>query len=733
MAAAGSIAGAVLAALCMLVCSAAIASNASTVSPLPESNYAVGPACGAPVGSHASCLALELRPRTAAARALKHPIGMRRRGLITSPTALAGAFGLTPEDLRDVYFPGEEPKAPAAEVSGIDQTQTIALVDAYNDYHAEADLKVYDQEFGLPTLGSPEAGGCKLSGQESGCFEQVNERGEAGNLPFPSSEAAEKSEEAECVSKSSKETTAERKAKLHACLELSEAEGWSVEISTDIEMARAVCQNCRILLVEAGSSAYNLLDEAEQSAVRLGATEVSNSWGGEEPIEVDSKSEIEAAQAPFNHPGTVITASSGDAGYLNWTEAEEAEAAAERKEQTSYFAGADYPASAPEVVAVGGTKLTLSSSNRANETVWNEDPNPEGGSSGAGGGGCSTYFTAPEWQQNVADWSSVGCGSKRAVADVAADADPYTGVAVYDSKTNCEYGGAGVIVPVHWCPIGGTSVASPIVASLFALAGGSNGVEYPAQTLYSHLQTTSLHSVTSGGNGKCDDDYLSSCRGSLESSSSLFRFDCGEEALICNAAEACGSRFYDGPTGVGTSNTIAAFKPGAQTAITAPECKSTGKTSGIEGKGSEGPSGQEQELVQQPQAPPASASPPARAPLGGSAGISQASPKTQVARLTMLALTSRAAVAIRHPVRLLRLSFAFALSASAKIQLTLSKQVRVGGHTRWRKLPDSLSFFAAKGRWTRRLTGRHQLAAGRYRLTLTVKGGGSRAILFTVG
>ncbi len=108
---------------------------------------------------------------------------------------------------------------------------------------------------------------------------------------------------------------------------------------------------------------------------------------------------------------------------------------------------------------------------------------------GAGGGGCSESFTAPPWQQAVPDWSQVGCGSKRAVADVSADADPYTGVAVYDSVPIHPRRSIGELVntPLEWWPIGGTSVASPIVASMFALAGGAHHVEYPAQTLYSHL------------------------------------------------------------------------------------------------------------------------------------------------------------------------------------------------------------------------------------------------------
>ena len=212
----------------------------------------------------------------------------------------------------------------------------------------------------------------------------------------------------------------------------------------------------------------------------------------------------------FDHPGTVITASAGDDGYLNWTMAAEAEAAEE-----AYYSGADYPASSPHVVAVGGTRLSLSATGAwKEETVWNDDPRGGEENYGAGGGGCSTQFSAPEWQREVPDWAKVGCGTgaeaKRAVADISADADPYSGIAVYDSVPDYHEEMVGnkvetINTPLGWWPIGGTSVASPIVASMFALAGGSHGVEYPAQTLYEHLGTGLLHAVTSGGNGECDD------------------------------------------------------------------------------------------------------------------------------------------------------------------------------------------------------------------------------------
>ncbi len=525
---------------------AAASAQTQTVAPLPASDYQSHPACRAPAAGHASCLALELVPHTSAARARTHPLGVVQTthgGPLEAASPKDDTDGVRPVDLRAAYFPGERPEAPAS------APQTIALVDAYNDPEAEADLAVYDKEFGIEA--------CTAA---NGCFKQVNQQGEPGNLPFPTSEAERRAELKVCESKRGAGTRAQRVA----CDKVEEAEGWAVEISTDIETAHAICQrHCRIVLVEASSSEYTDLEAAEETAVKIGReqttaedTEVSNSWGGSEPEPVLEESMLDSSA--FTHPRTVITAAAGDDGYLNWTEAAEAKQAKEE-----YYVGADYPAASPNVIAVGGTNLALSASGAwERETVWNDDHGSKE-NYGAGGSGCSTQFKAPSWQSAVPDWSKVGCKDMRAVADVAADADPYSGVAVYDSVPDPheEELGKEVNTPLYWWPIGGTSVASPIIASMFALAGGSHGVEYPAKTLYEHLASGLLHPVTEGGNGECDDLYTS-CTGSMEPLSPRFAFDCGEGVLICNAAAG-----YDGPSGVGTPNGIGAFQPGSEAVV----------------------------------------------------------------------------------------------------------------------------------------------------------------------
>ncbi len=115
------------------------------------------------------------RARGTERRALRRgsPSNSARTGLKTAAecTAEFSSACLTPQDLRSAYFPGEAAQAPTS------NPQTIALVDAYNDPKAEADLRVYSNAFGLPAIH-------KCSGSESGCFEQVSQTG-TGNLPFP--------------------------------------------------------------------------------------------------------------------------------------------------------------------------------------------------------------------------------------------------------------------------------------------------------------------------------------------------------------------------------------------------------------------------------------------------------------------------------------------------------------------------------------------------------------------
>jgi subtilase family serine protease len=245
-------------------------------------------------------------------------------------------------------------------------------------------------------------------------------------------------------------------------------------------MASAICPTCPILYVGANSASFLDLAAAVDTAAAKGAKVISNSYGGNE---FSGESTI---ASHYNHPGVAITASSGDSGY-----------------------GAQAPAAFNTLTAVGGTHLTLNTDGtRKGETVWN-----------GAGSGCSAYITKPAWQPAAA------CGTKRTISDVAAVADPATGVAVYDS-----YGSTG---GANWYVFGGTSVSAPIIGGVYALSGNTSGV--PAQLSYG-APAGSLFDVTSGSNGRCVHGKQTT------------------GAYLCTGVVG-----YDGPTGNGTPNGTAAF------------------------------------------------------------------------------------------------------------------------------------------------------------------------------
>jgi hypothetical protein len=690
-----------LLALIALPCASANAT--STVSPLPASDYTVRPACAAPAPGYAGCLALELVPQTASARAHTHPLGMSRSEPIlagkatevcTPPTAGEGCFGLRPSDLHSVY------QLPTSTSS----TQTIAIVDAYNDLTAEADLATYDKEFGLPTCTNA-----------NGCFRKANQKGETGNLPFPTSTGAREAEEATC------EKAGTKKAREAACNKVDAADGWATEISLDIEVSHAVCQNCKIVLVEANSALFSDLETAENTAAALSATEISNSWGGAECSKGIRGLECAEDSEAFNHHDVVITAAAGDDGYLDW----DAEKGAEK-------GFADYPASSPHLIAVGGTRLLPlgPDSNWAGETVWN--------GKGAGGGGCSISFAAPEWQTTQPDWPSLACGSGRAVADVSADADPYTGVAIYNSTPESPE----TSEEVGWTTIGGTSLASPLVASVFALAGGAHGVTYPAQTLYENQieDPTSLHDVVSGSNGECSKPFtsegLSGCT-ELEEAAT-----CSEKPAICRARIG-----YDGPTGVGTPNGITAFAPLSEEVRRKNEEKRRAEAKLREEQHLEEKKKEEEAAATKNQGTDSgptgstngagTVSPASGASGSSSSGTTTSSsstgPSQPTIKLSGLALTPNARTALNrlHP-NTSSIGFLFNLSAPATVRVTLAKLVRVQGRRRWEFVRGPLTFTAIKGRNRQHLPNHQTLTPGRYRLALTANNGTPRSITFQI-
>ncbi len=194
------------------------------------------------------------------------------------------------------------------------------------------------------------------------------------------------------------------------------SDDWRAEEAVDVQMVSALCPNCKLVLVQANSNKSADLAAGVNAAAALGAAAIGNSYGGDE---------TNAADAAYAHAGRAITASAGD-GAPN---------------QPCTFAG---------VVCVGGTTLSAASGHGWTERAWR-----------SGGSACSAYVAKPSWQRGR------GC-AMRSVADMSAVADPSTGVAFYESA------GGG------WQQAGGTGVAAPIVAALFALEPSAVRANAPA-------------------------------------------------------------------------------------------------------------------------------------------------------------------------------------------------------------------------------------------------------------
>jgi hypothetical protein len=284
---------------------------------------------------------------------------------------------------------------------------------------------------------------------------------------------------------------------------------WAADTSLDVETAHAVCQNCDIVLVEAESNSYWALETAMEAAVAARANEVSTSWG-----------DMDDYESPrFDQPGVVITAGAGDWGYDNW-------------EDGGYGIGANYPGSSPYVVSVGGTTLSPFQGSWAGEEAWSHT-----------GGGCglepAQHWQAQYWQAQDGNWGATGCANRRAVADIAADADPLSGVAIYDSTPLSPW------FP-GWATFGGTGLSSTIIAAAFGLADGPGMVAHPARTIYQRGDSRNLHDIFNGSN------YPETpCNGS--------------RSEFCEAGYG-----WDGPTGFGTPRGVEALTAfrGAEPTVT---------------------------------------------------------------------------------------------------------------------------------------------------------------------
>jgi subtilase family serine protease len=302
-----------------------------------------------------------------------------------NPEASASPTGLSVGTIKTVY------NYPTSSTAGAGKT--IAIVDAYDDPTAEADLGVFSSQYSLPA--------CTTA---NGCFKKVNQ---TGGTSYPRKDS-----------------------------------GWALEISLDVQWAHAIAPGAKILLVEASSNSFANLLAAEDYA-KSNAQYVSNSWGGSE------FSGESSYDSHFVQSGVSFFVSSGDAGLP-----------------------AEYPSASPNVISVGGTTLHFSGGAFSSETGWS-----------GSGGGCSAYEAKNASQAT----GSVNCSGKRATPDVSLDADPASGVSVYD--TTRYQGQSG------WFAVGGTSASSPMWAARSAVAGAvvNAGYVYGPSITY--------RDITQGSNG----------------------------------------------------------------------------------------------------------------------------------------------------------------------------------------------------------------------------------------
>jgi len=229
--------------------------------------------------------------------------------------------------------------------------------------------------------------------------------------------------------------------------------GWALESSLDVEWSHAIAPNAKILLVAAKTpSGPNLLAAIDYARNRADVVAVSMSWGGNESSDETTLD----SHFTSNHK-VAFFASSGDSGY-----------------------GVSWPASAPNVVAVGGTSLALSSTGTLRaETAWS-----------GSGGGVSAYEAESTWQKN---YSIPKANGHRAVPDVSYDADPASGFSVYKTTGKSKS---------NWYVLGGTSAGAPQWAAIHAL-----GLSALPTNLYSDKASAAngkyFRDIVSGSNGGC--------------------------------------------------------------------------------------------------------------------------------------------------------------------------------------------------------------------------------------
>jgi len=374
--------------------------------------------------------------------------------------------GLTPNQVRGAYGLGSYTNGTLsnglsfAGIQGDGRGQTIAIVDAYDNPNAASDLNAFSSHFGLPTFG----------GAGNPTFQKLSQ---TGTSSLPGTDPA---------------------GPYHSTGNST----WEQEEALDIEWAHVIAPLANITLYEASNTSAGLYTAAQTAASTPGVVVVSMSWSGSE------FSGQTAYDSYFTTPaghigGSASIGGTGIAGRVTFVaSAGDAGAYAQGTSTIS----PQYPATSRNVVAVGGTTLTVTGSNPnysyGSETAWGNGVTS--GTAGGGGGGISTQESQPAYQSGVVNAFST---TQRTYPDVSLDANPTTGVPIYDSWD------FGTSTPWLYGYEGGTSLAAPLFAGMVALAdesraiAGNGSLDGPTQTLpalYS-LPNADFHDITSGSIG----------------------------------------------------------------------------------------------------------------------------------------------------------------------------------------------------------------------------------------
>ncbi len=357
-----------------------------------------------------------------------------------TPMASSGVTTYTPAQIRAAYglpaLPASGTTPSGAQAAQLGAGQTIYLIDAYSDPNVATELAAFNTKFGLP--------GCTAQSISSGA-----------NLPLAVAAGNV------CVFSVVNSNAAGEMTSVAPAYD----SGWATEIALDVQWAHATAPLARIILINAPDPSTTSFDGAVALANAMGPGIVSMSFGADEGNWTSSASTV------FSGSGMTYLASAGDSGpAVNW------------------------PAVAPNVLAVGGTSLTYSGSGTRSESAWSDT-----------GGGISLYTAVPAYQTNAVP--GVGTLSHRSVSDVAFNANPNTGqyLAVMEPGNSS----------VSWVSAGGTSIGSPQWAGILAVANAMRATASktalgdPHSMLYQQIGAVSgtyasaFHDVTSGTDGTC--------------------------------------------------------------------------------------------------------------------------------------------------------------------------------------------------------------------------------------